>query len=140
MDSVSRSEVANIVSKHDSLTLHTQREVLETDIPKAIQATLDKQDPGAFKITRVIVRQVLTDPTIEAGIRKVVDKQKELEAANLQIAINESQTIANAKLNTSFSPAYLQHEYNQALMKFAEKGGTVILDGSMSGKQIVVKP
>ena len=39
-----------------------------------------------------------------------------------------------AKTANTLTPAFLQHEYNQALMLFAQKGGTVILDGSASSK------
>ncbi|UUZ75452.1 hypothetical protein LP414_27435 [Polaromonas sp. P1(28)-13] len=140
VESVSRSEIADVVSKHDSMTIHTVRTALEGESQKAIQKNLDASDPGAFVITRVVVRQVLTDPTVEAAIRNVVAKGKEKEAADLQVGIAMSLAEATAKTAQTLTPAFLQHEYNLALMEFAKnKGGTVILDGSSSGKQIVVR-
>lgn len=137
--SIARSEVADAVSHHDSLTLHTQRNVLEAEVKKAIQESLDKSDPGALAVTRVIVRQISTDPTVENSIRAVVAKSKELEAATLQVQIAEKNAEAVGKTANTLTPAFLQHEYNQALMVFAQKGGTVILDGSASSKMINIK-
>lgn len=139
VESIAKSEFADAVSKHDSLTIHTQRNVLEGEVKKAVQASLDASDPGSFEITRVVVRQVLTDPTVEQAIRNVVAKGKEKEAADLQVGIAQSLAEATAKTANTLTPAFLQHEYNQALMKFAEKGGTVILDGSASNKMISIK-
>lgn len=138
VESVGKSEVADAVSKHDSLTIHTQRNTLENEVKDAMQKNLDASDPGVFAITRVVVRQVLTDPTVEQSIRNVVAKSKELEAATLQVQVAEKNAEAVAKTANTLTPAFLQHEYNQALLKFAEKGGTVILDGSSSGKMINV--
>lgn len=136
VESVSKSEIADAVSKLDSLTIHTQRDKLANDAKQAIQASLDQSMPNAFTITRVVVRQVSTDPTIEASIRNVVSKEKELEASKLQVAIAKSNAEATQQTALTLTPAFLQHEYNQALMKFAEHGGTVILDGSASSKMI----
>jgi hypothetical protein len=139
VESIAKSEFADAVSKHDSLTIHTQRNKLEDEVKKAMQLSLDSSDPGTFEITRVVVRQVLTDPTVEQAIRNVVAKGKEKEAADLQVGIAQSLAEATAKTANTLTPAFLQHEYNQALMKFAEHGGTVILDGSSSGKMISIK-
>lgn len=138
VESIAKSEIADAVSKHDSLTLHLQRNLLESEVKQAMQANLDSTDPGAIEITRVVVRQVRTDPTIEQSIRNVVAKDKELEAANKQVQIAEKNAEAVAKTANTLTPAFLQHEYNQALLVFAQHGGTVILDGSSSGKMINV--
>lgn len=132
--SVAMSEVADAVSKIDSLVIHTQRDKLAMDVQKSIQASLDASDPGTFVISRVVVRQVKTDPTIEQSIRSVVAKEKELEAAKLNVAVAEANARATQQTAQTLTPAFLQHEYNTVLMKFAEKGGTVILDGTSSGK------
>lgn len=139
VESLSRSEIADAVSKHDSLTIHTQRNTLESEVKSALQSNLDASDPGQFQITRVVVRQVRTDPTVEQSIRNVVAKSKELEAATLQVQVAEKNAEAVAKTANTLTPAFLQHEYNQALIKFADsKSATVILDGSTSGKMLNV--
>jgi len=138
VESLGKSEAANAVSKHDSLTIHTQRNMLESEIQEGLQKTLNASDPNSFTVTKVVVRQILTDPTVEQSIRNVVAKGKELEAATLQVQVAEKNAEAVAMTANTLTPAFLQHEYNQALLKFAEKGGTVILDGSSSGKIINV--
>jgi regulator of protease activity HflC (stomatin/prohibitin superfamily) len=138
VESVSKSEVADAVSKHDSLTIHNERDKLAAEIKKSVQDSIDTSDPGSIQITRVVIRQVKTDPTIEQSIRNVVAKEKELEASKLQVAIAKSNAEATQQTGLTLTPAFLQHEYNQALMKFAEHGGTVILDGSSSNKMINV--
>jgi len=139
IESLARSEIADAVSKHDSLTIHTQRNTLESEVMSALQVSLDASDPGMFQITRVVVRQVRTDPTVEQSIRNVVAKGKELEAATLQVQVAEKNAEAVAKTANTLTPAFLQHEYNQALLRFADsKNATVILDGSTSGKMLNV--
>lgn len=137
---VARSEIADVVSKHDSLTIHTERDKIAEEVRKGMQDSLDASDPNAFTITRVIVRQITTDPTIEQNIRTVVAKEKELEAAKLQVAIAKANAEATQQTAQTLTPAFLQHEYNQALLKFAEnKDATIVLDGSNGGKIINLK-
>jgi len=136
---ISESEIADAVSTMDSLVVHTQRDKLANLAQASIQKKLDSSDPGVFKITRVVVRQVKTDETIEQSIRNVVAKEKELEAAKLNVAVAEANARATQQTAQTLTPAFLQHEYNQVLMKFAEKGGTVILDGSSSGKMLNIQ-
>lgn len=139
VESVAKGEIADVISKTESLVIHTQRNALEADIKDALQKTLEASDPGAFEITRVIVKQVLTDPTIEASIRNVVNKDKELEAARKSVQIADQNAQAVAKTANTLTPQFLQHEYNMVLMEFAKHGGTVILDGSSSSKMINLK-
>lgn len=132
--SVAESESATAVSHLDSLVIHTRRDDLADAIKKTIQEKLDFSDPNTFVIDRVVIRRVLTDESIEASIRNVVNKEKEAEAAQYGVAIAESNAKANAKTAQTLTPQFLQHEYNQVLMQFAQRGGTVILDGSSSSK------
>lgn len=134
VESIARDRIANIVSGMDSLQVHKQRDKVAADAKSAIQRALEVDDPGVFVITRVVVREVKTDVSIEASIRAVVQKEKDLEAAAYNLKVMETNAKAIAVTAASLTPAYVQHEYNQALMKFAEKGGTVILDGSSSSK------
>lgn len=139
--SVSQSEIADVVSKIDSLMIHTQRDRLQNDAMKAIQNELNKSDPGVFTITRVVVRQVKTDPTIEQSIRNVVAKEKELEAAKLNVSVAEANAKATQQTAMTLTPAFLQHEYNQVMMEAFKSGkvGTVVMDGTSSGKILNLK-
>lgn len=138
---ISESEIADAVSKMDSLVIHTKRDTLASEVQKAVQRKLDESDPGAFKITRVVVRQVKTDETIEQSIRNVVAKEKELEAAKLNVAVAEANARATQQTAQTLTPSFLQHEYNQVLKAAFESGkvGTVIMDGSASGKMLNIQ-
>jgi hypothetical protein len=133
--SIASSTVADEVSKLNSLTMHTQRSLLEANVMRELQKELNIQVPNFFRVTRVVVTNLNTDPSIEASIRKVVQNEKELEAMTskeaiaqkaAEIRVVEAHGIAdaNAVINHSLTPEYLQHETNQALMAFAVNGGS----------------
>ena len=153
-----RSAIYEQVSKIDSLQLHKQRESLQTDVLSELQNRLEKSDPGDIVITRVVVRALNTDPSIEAAIRDAVEAEKRLEAKAVQveIAVKDAEieverakgiAEANAIINESLTAEYLQHEVNTALLRFADNDGSVvvipanmqgfemILDGSSLGNQ-----
>lgn len=134
--SVAESESATAVSHLDSLVIHTQRNLLAEEIKVAIQKSLDISDPKTFTIDRVVIRRVLTDASIENAIRNVVNKEKEREAAQLSVSIAQLNAEATAKTASTLTPEFLQHEYNLVLMKFAEHGGTVVLDTTPSTKML----
>jgi len=142
---VARNRIYEEVAKVDSLVMHTRREELASEIQKNMQTELDRTDPGVFKITRVVVRAVVTDPSIEESIRAAVANQKKLEAMAVQteiakkeadIRVTEARGIAesNRIISGSLTREYLQHEANQALLRFAERGNTntVIVPSGMS--------
>jgi regulator of protease activity HflC (stomatin/prohibitin superfamily) len=142
---VARNTAYKEVAKVDSLVMHTRRDELSDAMHANMQAELDKTDPGVFKITRVVVRAVITDPSIEESIRNAVANQKRLEAMEVQtqiaqkeaeIKVTEARGIAesNRIIAGSLTREYLQHEANQALLKFAESdnASTVILPSGMN--------
>jgi regulator of protease activity HflC (stomatin/prohibitin superfamily) len=115
--------------------MHTRRDQLADAIRTNMQAELEKADQGVFGVTRVVIRSVMTDPSIEEAIRAAVANQKKLEAMAVQteiakkeaeIRVTEADGIArsNRIIAGSLTREYLQHEANQALLKFAEKGNT----------------
>ncbi len=98
-----------------------------------------------FTISRVVIRSVQTDPSIEQSIQQAVANQKKLEAMQVQteiakreaeIKVTEARGIAesNKIISGSLTREYLQHEANLALQKFAEKGNanTVIVPSGMA--------
>jgi regulator of protease activity HflC (stomatin/prohibitin superfamily) len=132
---VARNIAYEEVAKVDSLVMHTRREDIAAAIETNMQKELDRSDPGVFHVTRAVIRSVLTDPSIEEAIRQAVANQKKLEAMAVQteiakkeaeIRVTEARGIAesNRIIAGSLTREYLQHEANQALMKFAEKGNT----------------
>lgn len=132
---VARNVAYEEIAKVDSLVMHTRRDQLSEAIRTNMQAELEKADQSVFAITRVVIRSVMTDPSIEEAIRAAVANQKKLEAMAVQteiakkeaeIRVTEADGIArsNRIIAGSLTREYLQHEANQALLKFAEKGNT----------------
>lgn len=132
---VARNASYEEVARVDSLVMHTRRDELAASMQQNMQAELQRSDPGVFTISRVVVRSVITDPSIEESIRLAVANQKKLEAMAVQteiakkeaeIRVTEARGIAesNRIIAGSLTREYLQHEANQALIKFAEKGNT----------------
>ena len=147
-----RSAIYENVSKIDSLQLHKQRDLLQTSVLDELQRRLEHSDPGDFQITRVVVRALNTDPSIEAAIRDAVEAEKRLEAkqvqveiakrdAEIEIEIERAKGIAEANriINSSLTAAYLQHEINTALMRFADnEGSVVVLPANMQGFDLIL--
>ncbi len=145
-----RSAIYEQVSKIDSLQLHKQRESLQTDVLQELQSRLERSDPGDIIITRVVVRALNTDPSIEAAIRDAVEAEKRLEAKQVQVEIAKKDAEieierakgiaeANAIINQSLTAEYLQHEVNTALLRFADNDGSVVvIPANMQGFEMIL--
>jgi regulator of protease activity HflC (stomatin/prohibitin superfamily) len=142
---IARNAAYEEVAKLDSLVIHTQREELGAAIVKKMQQELDRTDKNVFVVSRVVIRSVQTDPSIEQSIQQAVANQKKLEAMQVQteiakkeadIKVTEAHGIseANKIIAGSLTREYLQHEANLALLKFAEKGNsnTVVIPSGMT--------
>ena len=120
------------------------------EVQEALQNRLDRSDPNEFEITRVVVRALNTDPSIEAAIRDAVEAEKRLEAKQVQveiakkdaeIEIERAKGIAEANriINSSLTAEYLQHEVNTALLEFADNGGSVVvMPANMQGFDLIL--
>lgn len=141
---IARNACYEEIAKLDSLVIHTQRDQLGAAIARKLQEELDTTDRGVFFVSRVVVRSVQTDPSIEQSIQQAVANQKKLEAMQVQteiakkeaeIKITEAHGISesNKIISGSLTREYLQHEANLALLKFAEKGNanTIIVPAGM---------
>ena len=138
------------IAKIDSLTMHKKREQIADSIKARLQEALDGNDPDVFTITRVVIRSVLTDPSIEESIREAVANQKRLEAKQVMVEIErknaEIEAIradgiarANEIINKTLTREYLQHELNLTLQKFAETGAnTIVVPANMQGFDMIL--
>lgn len=138
------------VAKIDSLTMHKKREQIAVSIKVRLQETLDSNDLGVFEVTRVVIRSVVTDPSIEESIREAVANQKRLEAKQVMVEIERknaeieairAQGIANANsiINKTLTTEYLQHELNLTLQRFAETGAnTIVVPANMHGFNMIL--
>jgi regulator of protease activity HflC (stomatin/prohibitin superfamily) len=138
------------VAKIDSLTMHKKREQIGDSIKARLQESLDSNDQGVFEVTRVVIRSVLTDPSIEESIREAVANQKRLEAKQVMVEIErknaeieairaEGIARANDIINKTLTAEYLQHELNLTLQKFAETGAnTIVVPANMQGFDMIL--
>lgn len=125
----------------DATTMHTQRTEMAESIRKNLQAELDKSDRGSFLITSINVRNLLTDPAIEASIRAraqtdqdIARKHKEVELAKAEAdrlrAQAQGEADANRILSESLTGSVLQlrmAELQKAMIvESAGKGSTII--------------
>ncbi len=145
-----RAAIYEKVSEIDSLQLHKQRESLQNEVLDELQQRLEKSDSGDIFVTRVVVRALNTDPSIEAAIREAVEAEKRLEAKQVQveiakkdaeIEIERAKGIAEANLiiNRSLTAEYLQHEINKALQRFADNDGSVVvIPANMQGFDLIL--
>ena len=152
IQSLARNAAYEEVAKYDSLTLHTQRDAIANGIHKTLQDEINKGDKGALTITRVVIRAVATDRSIEQSIRDAVAAQKQLEQIEVQnqiavkqaeIKVTEAKGIAesNRIINSTLTREYLQHELNGVLSEFAKKGGSsVIIPANMTTAPLINIP
>lgn len=143
VEATARGATMDAVSKMDSLTVHANRQALQDQIQRELQTSLDKQVPGTFTVTRVMVTSVETDPSIEQSIRDNVTAGKRLDTAKKLVAVKEQEALANQQIAQTLTPEFLQHEYNQAIASCATSDKcTLIVDGSSGGTQklVNVKP
>lgn len=145
-----RRSTYETVAEIDSLTMHKVRDQIAGSIKLRLQETLDSNDPGVFTVTRVVIRSVLTDPSIEESIREAVANQKRLEAKQVMVEIErknaeieairaEGVARANGIINKTLTSEYLQHELNLTLQKFAETGAnTIVVPANMHGFDMIL--
>jgi len=145
-----RAAIYEQVAQIDSLQLHKRRDFLQNEVLEELQGRLERSDPGDIIITRVVVRALNTDPSIEAAIRDAVEAEKRLEAKQVQveiakkdaeIEIERAKGIAEANniINSSLTAEYLQHEVNLALQQFADNNGSVVvIPANMQGFDLIL--
>ncbi|MCY4746247.1 SPFH domain-containing protein [Pelomonas sp. UHG3] len=139
-----REAVYKAVAEMDATTMHTKRAELSEAVRAGLQKELDTNDKGAFVVTAVNVRNLLTDPAIEAAIRQRAEtdqaierKRKEVELAKAEaerlIVEAEGQAKANQILSASLTPALkeikLAELQRDAALAIANKAGNTVLLG-----------
>ncbi|MBL8278767.1 MAG: hypothetical protein JNL93_18880 [Pelomonas sp.] len=139
-----REAVYKAVAEMDATTMHTKRAELSERVRAGLQKELDTNDKGAFVVTAVNVRNLLTDPAIEAAIRQRAEtdqaierKRKEVELAKAEaerlIVEAEGQARANQIISASLTPALkeikLAELQRDAALAIAGKAGNTVLLG-----------
>lgn len=134
-----RSVLEKQVSKVESLVVHQKRDEIEKSALVALQEILDREDPGVFKVEQITVVKAITDDSIEESIRNVVQAQKENEAMEYRIKTAEKQAQLNKELNSTYTPSYLQHEYNLALLECSKRASCTMIVGNPDGQILNIK-
>jgi prohibitin 1 len=139
-----REAVYKSIAEMDATTMHTKRAELSERVRAELQKELDGTDKGAFVVTAVNVRNLLTDPAIEAAIRQRAEtdqaierKRKEVELAKAEaerlIVEAEGQARANQIISASLTPALkeikLAELQRDAALAIATKPGNTVLMG-----------
>lgn len=149
VERITRGAIYDAVSGYDSLTIHTKRSDLESTITKRIQADLNTSDKDVYTVTRVVVRQILTDPALEQSIRANVQMQKQVEAKNAELALAEAEArrkiveaqgeaTANRLVADSLTSNLVQIKAIEAQAKFATQGTHTVLMQAGTGALINV--
>jgi regulator of protease activity HflC (stomatin/prohibitin superfamily) len=137
LNGMARSAVMSEVGLYPADQLNVKRSELETGIKVDLQKKVDAKAPGTFTITGVVIRNIVNDQTVQQSIRDSVTATNRLNTATTLVQVKQQEALANEKLGASFTPAFLQHEYNLAVAACAESGKcTLIIDGSNSGKTL----
>jgi len=87
-----REAIYNTISKRNSATVHTERSGIADDVVKSLQNDLDASaGKGWFFVRSANVRNLQTDPTLEAAVKETATRQfqinakaKEVELAKLE--------------------------------------------------------
>ena len=140
-----REATYEAISRFNATVMHTQRADIALEIERILQEELDKSDPGAFTITAVNVRNLLTDKAIEAAIRsqvaadqEVIRKQKEVQIAEAEAdrlrAQARGEADANQILAASLTDRVMQLrmaelQRDTAVSLASKEGNTVLLSG-----------
>lgn len=140
-----REAVYKSMAELDATTMHTKRTELSEMVRSRLQTELENNDKGAFVVTAVNVRNLLTDPAIEAAIRSraetdqaIEKKRKEVELAKAEaerlIVQAQGEARANEIISASLTPSLkeiklAELQRDTALALASKPGNTVLLGG-----------
>ncbi len=136
-----REAAFKAVARFPATTMHTRRDELASAIREALQDGLNATDPDAFIVSNVNVRQLTTDPGIEASIRAqvqmdqdILKKQKEVELAQAEaerlVALAQGEADANGILAASLNDKVMQ-------LRMAEIQRDTIVNSAKAGNTVV---
>lgn len=132
--------VFKAAAKYPADVIHTKRDEIAADVAKNLQEALNKAMPETFIISGATVRQMTTDPKLEAAITRAAQIQFEIERAKdakalaeaqAQVKLTEAQAAADANriVSASLTPILIKKMEIEAQAKFAKQGThTVLLD------------
>lgn len=85
-----REAVYDAASKFGSATIHTERTRIAADTVKALQASLDAEaGKGMFFVRSANIRNLITDPALEANIKAAAQAQFKLQEEKNRLLVAE---------------------------------------------------
>lgn len=140
--------VYKAAAKYPADVIHTKREEIAGDVASELQKSLDKAMPGTFIISGATVRQMITDPKLEAAITRAAQIQFEIDRAKDAKALAEAQaqvTLTNAKASAdanqiianSLTPMLIKKMEIEAEAKFAGQGTHTVLLGNGGASPLI---
>lgn len=136
--SLSRDAVYSTFADYDSLVVHQNRDVVRHAIMERTQRALDGTDHGVFRVTKVVVRDIKTDPSVEEAIKIAVSRNKELEAKGIELRIAREQVEINKALTASLTPEILRQRELEVIENACTSGGsTCVLTVNGNGSSAV---
>ena len=138
-----REATYDAIAKFPATTMHTKRAEIAAEIQKQLQAELDASDKGAFIVTSINVRNLLTDKAIEESIRAraktdqdIARKLKEIELATAEAdrlrAQAQGEADANQILGASLTGNVMQlrmAEIQRDTIVASSKAGATVING-----------
>jgi osmotically-inducible protein OsmY len=122
-----RNVVYEEVARHKSLEIHEARDEMARSIKNNLQTVLDQSDPGAFTVTKVVIRKVKNDSTVEQAIKEAVAKDKILDAKKIEIAIAKEQVKINHALDKSLTAKILRSKELDVMEKAVDSGSQPLI-------------
>lgn len=83
-----REAIYDVASKFGSATIHTERSAIASQVVKALQTSLDTEaGKGMFFVRSANVRNLVTDPSLEANIKTAANRQFEINAKAKEVEL-----------------------------------------------------
>lgn len=141
-----REATYDAIAKYPATTMHTQRAEIAAEIQRLLQKELDTSDKGAFIVTSINVRNLLTDKGIEDAIRAraktdqdIARKLKEVELAEAEAnrlrAQAQGEADANRILGESLTGNVMQlrmAEIQRDTIVQSAKAGNTVISGNVT--------
>ena len=128
-----KSVVADAVAKFDALEIASKRNELEDIIRKNLQSDLDKNDPGAFIVSRVTISNLLPDVKIQESIRAIAESANKKQVALNNLEIAKTQALENKVRSESLDGKILAEKQLEAMVKMGERGNVIIVPMDFNG-------
>lgn len=87
-----RENIYNAITKYDSSTVHTERTAIAAKIVDQLQKDLDESaGKGWFFVRSANVRNLVTDPALEAAIKQAANRQFQINAKQKEVELAKAE-------------------------------------------------